>query len=395
MKIKMNTHKIGLPIGTGFLIMVLLMVALTLVGLSYIAQVNSRMKHIVENNNVKIALAQIMQNALLERALSMHAIAVYKDEFLKDEEYMYFNHQGSNYYSARKSLEELTTSSEELAILFNIRTLTQQTQPEVQEVIELGLGRYDPTVFETIRKQTIPKQRLIIEQVNKLVSLQKEQATTALKGAQSSYDNARNLMVLLGSLATLLGLVITFFVLRHVTRQARQLEHQALHDELTGLPNRVLFYDRLKNAIKRGQRQVASFSIILLDLDRFKLVNDTLGHHVGDQLLQEVARRLKSNVRELDTVARLGGDEYMILFESLSIDKVIQLVDKLSLIIAEPFLLAGEKIDVGASMGIASYPEHGQDCMTFIKRADAAMYEAKRNGTAYMYYVEQNQQNQN
>ena len=193
-------------------------------------------------------------------------------------------------------------------------------------------------------------------------------------------------MVLLGSLATILGLAITFFVLRHVTKQARQLEYQALHDELTGLPNRVLFYDRLKNAIIRGQRQVVPFSIILIDLDRFKPVNDTLGHNVGDLLLQEVARRLKNNVREVDTVARIGGDEYIILFDSLPIDRIIPLVEKLSVAIAQPFLLAGKEIDVGASMGVASYPEHGQDCMTLVKHADTAMYESKRKDAPYTCY---------
>lgn len=386
MKIKIHRHQIGLPISAGFLIMVLLMVALTFVGLNHIAQVNSRMKHVVENNNVKIALAQAMQNTLQERALSMHAIAVFKDEFLKDEEYMYFNQQGSNYYSARKSLEKITTTPEELTILLNIRELTQQTQPVVQEVIEQGLRGQDSTVFNKIRKLAIPKQRLISEQVNKLISLQKKQATTALNDAQSSYRNTRNLMLLLGSLATILGLVITFFVLRHVTSQARQLEYQAVHDELTGLPNRVLFYDRLKEAIIRGQRQVASFSIILIDLDRFKPVNDSLGHNVGDLLLQEVARRLKNNVRKIDTVARIGGDEYIVLFDSLPLDKIIPLVEKLSAEIAKPFLLTGKDIYVGASMGVASYPEHGQDCMTLVKRADAAMYESKRKDVPYICY---------
>jgi len=131
-----------------------------------------------------------------------------------------------------------------------------------------------------------------------------------------------------------------------------------------------------------------SFSIILIDLDRFKAVNDSLGHHVGDLLLQEVARRLRSNVRKMDTVARLGGDEFVIIVESLNHDEVVQFAEKLVHSINEPFLLAGHDIDVGVSMGIASYPEQGQDCSTLVNRADIAMYEAKQKNIPYTSYTD-------
>ncbi len=365
------------------------MVALTFVGLSHIAQVKSQMEHIVENSDVKIELAQVMHNALQERALGMHLIAVLDDEFLKDDEFMRFNHFGAEYYGARKKLEALSTTPKELAILANIRRLTRQTQPDVNAVVQLGLENSNQQlILDKIRKQAIPKQRLISVEVAKLVSLQRSQAKAALVNAQVLYKNARNLMILLGSLAVLLGIFIAIFVVRRVMIQASVLEHQALHDDLTGLANRVLFHDRLKKAITRSQRQAVPFSIILLDLNRFKQVNDMLGHHVGDLLLQEVARRLKGYVREMDTVARLGGDEYVLILESLSPERATQLAEKLAVVIAQPFLLAGQEIDVGVSMGIVSYPVHGQDCMTLINRADAAMYEAKRKGLPYFCYTD-------
>lgn len=396
MKTQTTTHGIGLYISIGFLIVVLLMIALTLVGLKHIAQVNFQIKNIVENNNVKIELGQIMQNALHERALSMHSVAVLKDEFLQDDEFMRFNIMGSRYLNARKKLEKLTLTENEKAILSKIRALTQETQPYVQEVIRLGLDTVNaPLIFEKIRKLAIPKQRLIAEQVKKLVVLQQEQARAALNDEQSSYINARNLMMLLGGMAAILGILIAIFVIRHVTKQAELLEHQALHDALTGLANRLLFNDRLKNSIMRGQRQSMSFSIILIDLDRFKSVNDSMGHNVGDLLLQEVARRLKSSVRKVDTVARLGGDEYVIILESLEHDQVTQFADKLINVINEPFLLAGHEINVGVSMGIASYPEHGHDCVTLVNRADIAMYEAKRKNISYTRYSDKIKKNNN
>lgn len=386
MNTQIYTQGIASRIGIGFFFVVLLMVALTFVGLKHMAQVNSQMKNIVENNNVKIELGQVMQNSLHERALSMHSIAVLNDAFLQDDEFVHFDIMGVKYINARKKLESLSLTTSEKIILSKIRTLTQETQPYVQEVIDLGLDTNNPVIFDKIRKLAIPKQRLIIEQVKKLVLLQQQQATKALYDEQLAYENARGLMLMLGSIAVVLGILIAFFVIRHVTKQSAQLEHQALHDNLTGLANRLLFQDRLKRSILRGQRQAMTFSVILVDLDDFKKINDSLGHNIGDLLLQEVARRFKNNIRKMDTVARLGGDEFVIILESLDHEQVIKFTENLLNIMAKPFLLAGHEIDVGLSVGIASYPMHGQDCMTLVGRADIAMYEAKRNKLSYMCY---------
>ena len=278
MKIQTYTQGIGSRISLGFLMVVLLMVTLTIIGLKHMAQVNFQIKNIVENNNVKITLGHIMQNALHERALSMHSIAVLKDEFLQDDEFMHFNIMGVRYVNARKKLESLILTEKEKEILDEVRRLTKDTQPYVQQVIELGLDRNDPIIFDKIRELAIPKQRLIIQQVKQLVLLQQEQAKMALNDEQSSYEQARSLMLLLGGAATLLAILIAYFVIQHVTKQAALLEHQALHDELTGLANRLLFQDRLKNSILRGQRQGMSFSTLLIDLDQFKAVNDFYGH---------------------------------------------------------------------------------------------------------------------
>ncbi len=381
------THGIGLRISIGFFMVVLLMVALTFVGLKHMAQVNFQIKDIVENNNVKIELGHIMQDALHERALGMHSIAVLKDEFLQDDEFMHFNAMGVKYLNARKKLESLELTSNEKTILAKIRVLTQDTQPYVQEVIELGMGiDRDKITFDKTRELAISKQRLIAKQVKELVFLQEKQAKIALNEEQESYINARNLMLLLGALAIALAILIAMFVIRHVTRQANLLEHQALHDELTGLANRLLFQDRLKKSILSGQRQASSFSIILIDLDQFKVVNDSLGHNVGDLLLQEIARRLKNNVRKMDTVARLGGDEFVIILDSIGNEQVMKFAEKLVKVIAEPFLLARNEIEIGISMGISSYPEHGHDSITLVNRADMAMYEAKRKNIPYTLY---------
>jgi diguanylate cyclase (GGDEF)-like protein/PAS domain S-box-containing protein len=168
--------------------------------------------------------------------------------------------------------------------------------------------------------------------------------------------------------------------------QMRATQHQALHDALTGLANRTLFQDRAGQALRLAKRDGSGFAVMLLDLDRFKEVNDTLGHASGDRLLCEIAGRLHRALRESDTVARLGGDEFGIVAPQLS-DGVSarDLADKLREAIAEPVLVGGLTIEVEASVGIAIYPDHGEDVETLIRHADVSMYVSKDTHTPIVY----------
>jgi diguanylate cyclase (GGDEF)-like protein/PAS domain S-box-containing protein len=164
-------------------------------------------------------------------------------------------------------------------------------------------------------------------------------------------------------------------------RSAARIEHLALHDGLTGLPNRVLLEDRISQAMKRAQRQRQGFALMLMDLDRFKHINDTLGHPVGDEVLKIVAQRLAGAVRSSDTVVRMGGDEFALLLPDIGQpQQATEVARKLlaamnDLILVDPYRLA-----VTPSIGIALFPEHGEDLPTLLKNADRAMYDAKARG---------------
>jgi diguanylate cyclase (GGDEF)-like protein len=172
---------------------------------------------------------------------------------------------------------------------------------------------------------------------------------------------------------------------RRYTRQLQQanarLRHVAMHDALTGLPNRSLFADRLKQAIARAERDPQRFALMMVDVDRFKDVNDSLGHAAGDALLAEVARRLKVLIRETDTAARIGGDEFVLLLNGIAdsndaetiVSKVLERFDK-------PFTVGGREMHTFLSIGISMYPEDGVDGETLLRRADKAMYHAKKIG---------------
>ena len=167
-------------------------------------------------------------------------------------------------------------------------------------------------------------------------------------------------------------------------RREAIITHRAHHDSLTGLPNRALFTDRLEQALAAAHRHESSaIAVMFLDLDRFKLINDTLGHDAGDDLLQEVARRLCETVREMDTVARLGGDEFVIMLPEIRNAKNAEAVAQKALdAVGQPYRLRGTDVLVTPSIGISLYPGDGRDAATLVKSADVAMYQVKSRGRA-------------
>ena len=173
-------------------------------------------------------------------------------------------------------------------------------------------------------------------------------------------------------------------VVRDVTERTyaeEQIKHLAYHDALTNLPNRLLFKDRLSVALSHAHREGSSLAVLFLDLDRFKVINDSLGHNIGDQLLQAVAARIQACVRDSDTVARLGGDEFTILLPRLARSQdVAPVAGKIIEAVRYPFHIEGREFFITTSIGISVYPEDGSDAETLIKNADTAMYQAKELG---------------
>jgi diguanylate cyclase (GGDEF)-like protein len=164
------------------------------------------------------------------------------------------------------------------------------------------------------------------------------------------------------------------------------LERMAFTDPLTQLPNRTLFHDRLQQSITAARREAKSFALFIMDLDRFKDINDTLGHHIGDRLLQQVALRLRGKLRESDTVARMGGDEFAILLPTVNGKHADMAARMLLQTLRAPFQIDDHDLDVGTSIGIALYPDHGIDAHTLTQRADVAMYAAKNAGCGHAFY---------
>lgn len=163
--------------------------------------------------------------------------------------------------------------------------------------------------------------------------------------------------------------------------QQSRLNYMAFHDSLTALPNRSLFYDRIFHGLARARRSNSKLALMLLDIDRFKVINDSLGHDSGDLLLKAIAMRLNEGVRDMDTVARLGGDEFVVVLEGVhDIDDVIFVANKLLVTLARPLEISGHEITTTVSIGVSMFPEDGADTDELLKNADIAMYKAKEAG---------------
>ncbi len=169
--------------------------------------------------------------------------------------------------------------------------------------------------------------------------------------------------------------------MEEINESRRTLRHLAQHDALTGLPNRTLCDDRVQQALSQAKRDRGRLALIFVDLDDFKSINDTYGHHAGDLLLCSAARRMEGCVRNADTVGRLGGDEFMVLLATIDLEQDATLVaSKIRDALSLPFDLDGSRLSITCSIGVAIYPEHGADAITLSKSADAAMYLAKEGG---------------
>ena len=182
-------------------------------------------------------------------------------------------------------------------------------------------------------------------------------------------------------------------IVRDITDRKRTEEtirYMAFHDALTGLPNRSLFNDRLIMAMAHAERFGEKVAVMMLDLDRFKDVNDTFGHSVGDLLLQAIAEKLTRQIRKGDTVARMGGDEFMLIFADLKqTDDVHAIAEKILEDFQTTVTINGQALSITTSIGIAVYPDHGGDIDTLVKNADIAMYSVKQAGrNGYRYYSE-------
>lgn len=364
----------------GFIVQLFLILFVTTIGLQQLRLTANNLGTVVDVHMRKLSLTKTMMAAARERTLCMYRLSMSHDPFERDQLFVQFNQHGAEFASARMALLNMPLSPREHELIDLQGHLTGIARPMQNRVVDALSGDFDQKAEERILSSAIPAQNNVLNVLSLLDTETQKLALEASRKAHQAHDVARFWMYLLSGIALLLGMFVAAAVMYYTKRASRERHHLATHDALTGLPNRMLFMDRLEQSLVRAQRRNTLVGVMFIDLDRFKRVNDTLGHASGDALICEVAQRLRAATRAEDVVARLGGDEFGVVIDVARISHVLQVVEKILGAVSEPYRIAERELFSSCSIGVSVYPNDGSDGTSLLKHADTAAFTAKNGG---------------
>lgn len=365
----------------GFMAVLALMFSLVAISLLQLQSSNTSMQKLVEITNQKTAAANEMRDAVRLRAGSLKSMQLMNDVFERDEEHQRFIGHAGKYRIAREKLVSLGMDAEESRLHNELRKLTLASQPYNDAASEMLMSEEPPAIIAPVMRNAHTLQDQILSKLEELVSYEKENTAVVLAASSAHYSSTKKLLITLTTVAFLLSLLVAHQVIRHVSNKNRQLSYQASHDSLTGLINRREFEQRVERAIRNAQAQSSIHALMYMDLDQFKIVNDTCGHAAGDELLQQLTDLLKSTVRHRDTLSRLGGDEFGMLLENCPLDKAVTLANELIRILDEfQFNWNNSNFSLGISIGVVPIDRSTTDIASAMSAADSACYIAKESG---------------
>ncbi len=372
----------------------ILMILIIVLAVNSIVQLNNNrhLNTIVLTHNRKVNLITQIQVGSHQRTDSLLRMALTQDPFERDAIFMEYNQAAFLVGSGRNELKKMgLTPAEQIEFDRQTRLVTQiqATQETVSDLLNAD-RLTDANAL--LKQKAIPLQTAFNQQLAHMRSQYQDDTLHAQTVANQTFDSTWRTAIGMGIAAALMSVIVGGLTLRRLSRRSRQFERQfaeleasraalkqeASHDSLTGLANRRLFYDRLQQAIRHARRYNSKVGLLFIDLDKFKEVNDTHGHHVGDAVLTEVARRLTRSVRDSDSIARLGGDEFVVLLDNVrGRDDCLAAAVNIERTLAEDSSFYGLAVDISASIGQALFPDDGADEDALIRAADAAMYRIK------------------
>ena len=382
----------SLTTGTAFAALIALICGLGVNSLVQLQTLGTQIRTVVELHNRKIDLITQTQVAAHTRTDSLLRMAMTDDPFERDVHFLEFNRAGFLVGSGRNALRQMGFSAAEQRSFDAQTRLVNDIQSVQERVIDLLNTERSAEARRVLVLEAIPIQEAFNQQLADMRKLYQQANLAAQQQAQQTYRRTFLLTLVFGIAAIALALLIAWRTLRnmrlksrHINGQMVELERsraalreEATHDPLTGLANRRLFYDRLQQATRHAHRYGGKVGILYVDLDRFKDINDRHGHHVGDAVLTEVAKRLTSSIRDSDSVARLGGDEFVVLFEGVQgREDCLAAAHKIEQALNAGTSFFGLDVEIAASIGQALYPDDGADEDALIRAADAAMYRVK------------------
>lgn len=378
----------------GFAILIGLMALLTANSVLHMENQNELVTKIVEQHNRKIQLATDLLQATHSRHNSLVYQALVADPFEQDEHFQQYIKAGYEVGKARNELRAMRLDAFEAKILAEQDVLVKEIVTLHETISDLARRGMADEARSAISSDLRPYNIQFIDSVSKLVHYERDKIQVALIEAQRASHRAIITNIGLGTALILIACLIGSITYRQFNRHGRtiqdqmvalentgvQLKHEATHDPMTGLPNRSLFYHRLREAMTHARQEGLRTTVIYVDMDNFKPVNDQHGHAVGDSLLQAVAGRLLNSVRTTDTVARLGGDEFAIILLGVGEpERIAQTVENIQSNVSQPIAFGDIVLNPSCSCGHAVFPIQGSNMDTLLHAADAHMYEAKRS----------------
>jgi diguanylate cyclase (GGDEF)-like protein len=375
-----------------FVALIALICGLVLNSLLQLKALSTQMSTVVETHNRKIDLITQTQMAAHVRTDSLFRMVLASDPFERDAYFQEFNHAGFLVGSGRNALRLMGFTPDEQRSFDAQTRLVNDIEAIQEQVIDLLNAERSSDAQRVLVQEAIPNQAAFNQRLADMRNLYRQANLSALQQVQQSHRRTFSYTLAFSIAAIALALLIAWRTLRKarlrsqlILDQMVELEHsraalreEATHDPLTGLANRRLFYDRLHQAIRHAHRYGGKLGILYVDLDRFKDINDRFGHHVGDAVLTEVAKRLTSSIRGSDSAARLGGDEFVVLLEAVQgRDDCLAAARKIEQAVNADTNFYGLDLKVDASVGHALYPNDGTDEDALIRAADAAMYRVK------------------
>ncbi|KAB2308388.1 EAL domain-containing protein [Betaproteobacteria bacterium SCN2] len=361
----------------GFAVQLLLILFVTGIGLRQLSVTADNLKTVVDVHMRKQNLVKSMVLSAREQTLNLFRMGESRNLFERDQLRATYGRNVESFVKTRAEFMGMPLGAAERALLERLPTPVVSMQDWVADPVDADAAG-KTQVLET----AMAAQNAILGVLAQLDAETQKLAMAASTDAAAAHKDVRFWMHLLAAAALALGLAVALAAVRYAGRSSREREHLTTHDALTGLPNRMLCMDRIEQALARAHRRGSLAGVLFIDVDRFKLVNDTLGHTSGDSLICEVAVRLRNAVRGEDIVARVGGDEFVVVItEAGKVGNILQAAEKIIALLAEPYRIDEREIFSTCSIGVSLYPHDGENAVALVKNADTAMHHAKKRGS--------------
>lgn len=372
---------IKLLITLGFGSLLALMSVLAYISLSQMDSTIDKMAVLVDETNAKSSAANQMRDSARLRGNALTRMYMSDDVFERELCRLQMSEYALRYRTAFDTFLSYPLNSREHKIVSEIREVTSVSREKNNQAAEIILIKGDPTEVRRYYDMASEGRESVLETLDKLIELQNANAQSALRDSVEYHKQTQTFIVIIAAIAFFVGVLISMLVIRETTKKNTAIRYQASHDALTKLVNRNEFELRLKQSLELARERNIEHALCYLDLDQFKIINDTCGHKAGDKLLQEITRVILGNVRDRDTLGRLGGDEFGLLLENCSLSKALEICEGIVTVVKKHEFLWEERCyHVGVSIGLVPINANTESIEKSMSEADMSCYAAKDMG---------------